>query len=200
MIQVFSQTRRAAATIFVLAFFFAALCPHAPAQQGIVTTNEAPKDTGFRLKGLDGKFYDTSQMRGDVLVVSFGSTWCVPCISELVAIEELKEEYAGKPVKFMWVNIEDPRRTTNNILKYFVKERGLTFPVLRDPGGETLAQYSTATRIPVMVFFDRDGHVSAPVGHGMMQDITIYKQHLRERVNALLAARADAPTALPAAE
>jgi len=100
----------------------------------------------------------------------------------------------------MWVNIEDPRRTTNNILKYFVKERGLTFPVLRDPGGEALSQYSTGTRIPVMVFFDRGGHLSAPVNHGMMQDITIYKQHLRERVNALLAARADAPTASPAAK
>jgi hypothetical protein len=34
----------------------------------------------------------------------------------------------------------------------------------------------------------------------MMQDITTYKQHLRERVNALLAARADAPTASPVAK
>jgi thiol-disulfide isomerase/thioredoxin len=180
---------RRVAVIFVLAPLLAALCSSVSAQQGIVTSSDAPKDAGFRLKGLDGKFYDTSQMRGDVLVVSFGSTWCVPCISEIVAIEELKEEYAHKPVRFMWVNIEDPRRTSNNILKYFVKERGMTIPVLRDPGGETLSQYSTATRIPVMVFFDRDGHVSGPVGHGMMQDITTYKQHLRERVNALLAAR-----------
>jgi thiol-disulfide isomerase/thioredoxin len=191
---------RRVTVIIVLPLLLAALCSRVSAQQGIVTSSDAPKDAGFRLKGLDGKFYDTSEMRGDVLVVSFGSTWCVPCISEIVAIEELKEEYAHKPVRFMWVNIEDPRRTSNNILKYFVKERGMTIPVLRDPGGETLSQYSTATRIPVMVFFDRDGHVSGPVGHGMMQDITIYKQHLRERVNALLAARADAPTASPAAK
>jgi thiol-disulfide isomerase/thioredoxin len=190
---------RIAVAIFVLPLLLAGLCAASSARQS-VSAPELPKDAGFRLKGLDGKFYDTSEMRGDVLVVSFGSTWCVPCISELVAIEELKEEYAGKPVKFMWVNIEDPKRTTNNILKYFVKERGLTFPVLRDPGGETLSQYSTGTRIPVMVFFDRGGHLSAPVNHGMMQDITIYKQHLRERVNALLAARADAPAASPAAK
>ncbi|HST53379.1 MAG TPA: TlpA disulfide reductase family protein [Pyrinomonadaceae bacterium] len=195
-----SSARSRFGFVLALTLLLAAVCLQASAQQVVAPTPDVPKDAGFRLKGLDGKFYDTSQMRGDVLVVSFGSTWCVPCISELVAIEELKEEYAGKPVKFLWVNIEDPRRTTNNILKYFVKERGLTFPVLRDPGGETLNQYSTATRIPVMVFFDRDGHLSAPVGHGMMQDITIYKQHLRERVNALLAARADAPAALPAAK
>ncbi|MCA1633517.1 MAG: redoxin family protein [Acidobacteria bacterium] len=52
----------------------------------------------IKLKGLDGKVYDTASMRGEVLVVSFGATWCTPCTWELVAIEELKEEYAGKPV------------------------------------------------------------------------------------------------------
>src|SRR5687768_7189637 len=97
-------------TIFALALLLAALCAPLMAQQG--GTPGTPADPfagdGFRLKGLDGKFYDTSEMKGDVLVVSFGATWCVPCTWELVAIEELKEEYAGKPVKFLWVSIENP--------------------------------------------------------------------------------------------
>jgi thiol-disulfide isomerase/thioredoxin len=154
---------------------------------------EQASGEGFRLKGLDGKFYDTSQMRGDVVVVSFGATWCVPCTWELVAIEELKVEYAGKPVRFMWVNIEDPKRTTNNILKYYVKDRRLTIPVLRDPGGAVLARYeNTGSRIPVMVMFDTQGRVSAPVHKGMPQDIVLYKQMVRERVDALLGAAAAA--------
>src|SRR5947208_88797 len=130
--------RRITIIIFVLALLLAALGSQASAQQSVAAP-DVPKEAGFRLKGLDGKFYDTSEMRGDVLVVSFGATWCVPCTWELVAIEELKEEYAGKPVKFMWVDIEDTKRTTNNILRYYVKDRRLTIPVLRDPGGEALA-------------------------------------------------------------
>src|SRR3569832_174907 len=86
---------------------------------------------GFRLKGLDGKFYDTAEMKGDVLVVSFGATWCVPCAWEQVAVEELKVEYAGKPVRFLWVSIEDPKRVSNNILRHYVRERRMTVPVLR---------------------------------------------------------------------
>ena len=145
---------------------------------------------GFRLKGLDGKFYDTSEMKGDVLVVSFGATWCVPCTWEQVAVEELKVEYAGKPVRFLWVSIEDPKRVSNNILRHYVKERRMTVPVLRDPGGVALAQYEkTGTRIPIVVFFDTEGRVSGPAHRGMPQDITVYKQLVRERVNALLAAR-----------
>ena len=145
---------------------------------------------GFRLKGLDGKFYDTSEMKGDVLVVSFGATWCVPCTWEQVAVEELKVEYTGKPVRFLWVSIEDTKRVSNNLLRHYVKERRMTVPVLRDPGGVALAQYeTTGTRIPVVVFFDAEGHPSGPAHKGMPQDITVYKQLVRERINALLAAR-----------
>src|SRR4029078_7524460 len=118
--------RRLTALVFALTLACAAAAC-APAQQNGAAAQAGGE--GFRLKGLDGKFYDTSQMRGDVVVVSFGATWCVPCTWELVAIEELKVEYKGKPVRFMWVNIEDPKRTTNNILKFYVKDRRLTIPV-----------------------------------------------------------------------
>ncbi|HYH87013.1 MAG TPA: TlpA disulfide reductase family protein [Pyrinomonadaceae bacterium] len=148
-----------------------------------------PKQIGFRLKGIDGKFYDTSEMRGQVLVVSFGATWCVPCTWEQVAIEELKVEYAGKPVKFLWVSIEDQKRTTNNILRHYVKERRMTVPVLRDPGGEALAQFATGARVPVTSFFGTDGRFDAPAHRGMPSDITVYKQLVRDRVNALLKAQ-----------
>lgn len=143
---------------------------------------------GFKLKGIDGKTYDSEKMRGEVLVVSFGATWCVPCTWELEAIEELKVEYAKKPVKFFWVSVEDPKRTSDNLLRHYAKERRLTVPVLRDPRSETFLRYETTTRLPVLVFFDRGGRFEAPAHRGMTQDITVYKQMVRDRVNALLAA------------
>jgi thiol-disulfide isomerase/thioredoxin len=172
-------------TTFALVLLLAAFGARAQEKGGA-----APAGDGFRLKGLDGKFYDTSEMRGSVLVVSFGATWCVPCAWEQVAVEELKVEYAGKPVRFLWVSIEDPKRISNNILRHYARERKMTVPVLRDPGGVALAQYEkTGTRVPVVVFFDAEGHQSGKAHQGMPQDITAYKQLVRERVNALLAAR-----------
>ena len=172
----------------------------ARAQQG-APAPAPPASDGFRLKGLDGKFYDTTEMRGDVLVVSFGATWCVPCTWELVAVEELKEEYAGKPVKFLWVSIEDTKSVSNNILRHYAKERRLTIPVLRDPGGVALAQYEkTGGRIPVVVFFDTEGALSAPVHKGMSQDIARYKEMVRRRVDALLAVRGAGKGAASAAK
>src|SRR5215213_564582 len=173
-------------TAFALALLLAAV--GARAQDKGVTSPVTNWD-GFRLKGLDGKFYDTSEMKGDVLVVSFGATWCVPCAWEQVAVEELKVEYAGKPVRFLWVSIENPKAVSNNVLRHYVKERRMTVPVLRDPGGVALAQYErTGTRVPLVVFFDAEGRQSGKAHQGMPQDITVYKQLVRERVNALLAA------------
>src|SRR5438270_6731203 len=179
--------------IITLVFVLAVSCQSAAAQQKEAAKEagrDAPREVGFRLKGLDGKFYDTSEMRGQVIVVSFGATWCVPCVWESVAIEELKEEYAGKSVKFLSVNIEDTKRMPNEVLRYYAKERRTTVTVLRDPGGEALARFTGGARIPVLVFFDREGHFDAPAHHGMQQDITLYKQMVRERVNALLSRQA----------
>lgn len=190
--------RRVIKIVFVAALL-TAFGSQASAQQRDAVS--AASESGFKLKGLDGKLYDSSEMRGDVLVVSFGATWCVPCTWELVAIEELKEEYAGKPVRFLWVDIEDMKRTNNAVLRYYVKDRRLTIPVLRDPNGEALARYDadTRARIPVVLFFDGDGRLSTPVHHGMSQDITIYKQMVRDRVNALLDAQLKTAKAAPGA-
>ena len=181
---------------FKLAILFA-LCLALPGAGARAQTDaaapaddETAKSPAVRLKALDGKTYDTASMPGEVVVASFGATWCAPCVWELKAIEELMEEYRAKPVRFLWISIEDEKRASNNILKHYARERRLTLPVLRDPGGVALAQYEKAsTRIPIVVFFDAEGRPVGPAHRGMPQDITVYKQFVRERVNALLTAR-----------
>jgi peroxiredoxin len=170
--------------------FVCCLLASAPAPRALAQQKPEPEPTAagaaFKLKGLDGKTYDSAALRGEVLVVSFGATWCVPCTWELVAIEELKVEYEGKPVRFFWVSIEEKERTSDNLLRHYAKERELTIPVLRDPQAALFSQFSTTTRIPLVVFYDREGRFIAPAHRGMSQDITVYKQMVRTRVNALL--------------
>src|SRR4051812_24394180 len=112
--------RRLTVFIFALVLLLGAVGAQAQEKGASIAVTSGD---GFRLKGLDGKFYDTTEMRGDVLVVSFGATWCVPCAWEQVAVEELKVEYTGKPVRFLWVSIEETKRVSNNILRHYVKER-----------------------------------------------------------------------------
>jgi cytochrome c biogenesis protein CcmG/thiol:disulfide interchange protein DsbE len=142
----------------------------------------------LNLKGLDGQTYNLEAMRGNVLLVSFGATWCQPCVAELRALEELKKEYRTKPVKILWVNIEGTDEISDKGLRDYVKQQKLTFPVLRDTGKLTYAQFSTRVRIPLVVFFDKNGNVARPVQFGMATP-ELYKSHVRERLDKLLAAQ-----------
>lgn len=144
-------------------------------------------DPSFKFQGIDGQNYDVGEMRGNVMLVSFGATWCTPCTAELRALEELKREYAGKPVKFFWVSIEGEDQITNSGLKRYAKERKLTIPLLRDPSKSVYMQFSSRIRLPMILFFDKEGHVDAPAHFGLRSPVELYKADIRMRLNKLLA-------------
>jgi peroxiredoxin len=149
---------------------------------------QAPQsnDYDIRLPGVDGKTYDLTTMRGHVLLVSFGATWCQPCKEELRALEDLKDEYKSKPVKFFWVSVEPEEQVSDGTLKSFARSIKFTFPILRDETRWTYAQFSTRQRIPLVVFFDKQGRFVAPA-HAGMSSPEKYKQMVRGTLDKLLA-------------
>jgi len=140
----------------------------------------------IKLKGVDGKTYDVATMRGEVVLVSFGATWCKPCAWELEALEDLKREYAGRGVKFLWVSIESDDQTSNELLRDYAKSLKMTIPVLRDPEKTAFAQFSERVRLPMVVFFNREGKFVAPKHTGMTSQQEDYKKVIRARLDALL--------------
>src|SRR6266481_4492282 len=159
-----------------------------PASSQTKTTAAAPS---MKLQGLDGRIYDMTELRGNVVLVSFGATWCAPCSTELRALEELLNEYRAKPVKFFWVSVERPEEVTNSSLKRYARERKITFPVLRDTDKMVFLQFSERVRLPMIVMLGKDGKVDAPVQFGMRSPADAYKADIRVRLNKLLASRTD---------
>ena len=145
-----------------------------------------PVDPQMKLQGLDGKVYDLADLRGSVVLVSFGATWCAPCTTELKALQELLTEFRDKPVKFFWVSVERPEEITNAGLKRYAHERRVTFPVLRDTGKMVYLQFADRVRLPMIVLLKKDGRVDAPVQLGMSNPPESYKANLRARINKLL--------------
>ena len=64
-------------------------------------------DPGF--KALDGHTQKLSALRGQVVVVNFWATWCGPCQEELPRLTQLARRYAGKPVRFVLISIDEPK-------------------------------------------------------------------------------------------
>ena len=154
-------------------------------------TKDIPSDPLLKLQGLDGKIYDLGELRGSVVLVSFGATWCAPCSTELRALEELLGEYREQPVKFFWVSIERPEEITNAALRRYAKERKLSFPVLRDTAKMVFLQFSPRVRLPMIVMLGKDGKIDAPVQFGMRAPADAYKADMRARLNKLLTTRVE---------
>ena len=150
-----------------------------------------PADPSMKLQGLDGKINDLAELRGNVVLVSFGATWCAPCTTELRALQELITEYRNQPVKFFWVSIERADEVSNNELRRYAKDRKVTFPVLRDTTQMVFLQFAQRVRLPMIVMLRKDGRLDAPVQFGMRSPAEAYKADIRARLNKLLAPKND---------
>ncbi len=59
----------------------------------------------LKLLDMDGKPYDASKLKGNVLVIDFWATWCKPCINEIPDLNRLQEKYANKGLKVVGVTM-----------------------------------------------------------------------------------------------
>ena len=126
----------AAFLVGVLALGFAYVTLSGRKGYALPTGEPAP---GFRLPTLRGDVVDLQSLRGKVVVVNFWATWCPPCVEEMPSLEKLHRTLGPEGLVVLGVSVDEDEAA----LRAFVTKAGVTFPILRDPGG---AGPSTAYR------------------------------------------------------
>jgi cytochrome c biogenesis protein CcmG, thiol:disulfide interchange protein DsbE len=79
---------------------------------------------GFDLTGFDGQAYSLASYRGQVVVVNFWASWCVPCAQEAAELESTWRHYQGQPVAFIGVDWVDTETEARDYLRRF----DITYP------------------------------------------------------------------------
>jgi peroxiredoxin len=106
----------------------------------------------FTLYDLDGEQVTLSDLRGQVVVVNFWATWCMPCRVEMPEFEIVYNKWKDQGMVILGVNVfEDPSRVSSA-----AEEMGITFPVLLDGDG-LVAQSYELLGYPTTYLIDRDG-------------------------------------------
>jgi peroxiredoxin len=122
----------------------------------------------FELQTLSGQQVQLNSLRGKPVLVNFWATWCAPCIVEMPAIEKYYRKYPGQ-FYVLAVNADEPAGEVES----FLKDKGLTFDILLDPGGKIQSLYRLRG-YPTTYVIDSDGVVRklqiGPLSESQLQE------------------------------
>lgn len=126
---------------------------------GLRSQLEGPLRSGtapdFSFQTFEGESLQLSDHRGQVVLVNFWASWCVPCRDEAPILQAAYEEWAERGLVILglnWVDTEDKARE-------FIAEFGLTYPNGPDVG-QRIARRYRMSGIPETYFIARDGRLA----------------------------------------
>ena len=127
------------------------------AQQGLSTGSAAP---AFSLAGMNGQTYDLGQLRGNVVLVTFWSTRCNICHSEIPQMNRLAARYKNQNVVFLGLTMDNESKVST-----FLKSNTFDFTIVPNSFGAVL-QYADRDRagninmgFPAYFLIDQSGVV-----------------------------------------
>ena len=115
---------------------------------------------------LDGKPFNLADPKGDVVLVVFWATWCLPNAQEMPYLEYIHRTFHGKGFKIVGINLDSPKQagpalqTVMPNIHRFLIDHNVTWPTLvNGPGAQDYADAFSVTEIPASVLIGRDGKV-----------------------------------------
>ncbi|HEY6455815.1 MAG TPA: TlpA disulfide reductase family protein [Steroidobacteraceae bacterium] len=108
----------------------------------------------FSLPSRGGSTIDLAQYKGQVVMINFWASWCVPCRQEMPLLDSIYKKYKPLGFTLIGVNVEPDKQAAEK----FLKQTPVSFPVLFDTKSTVSGLYNVQV-MPTTVFIDRKGNV-----------------------------------------
>lgn len=125
----------------------------------VVAEDQRAPAPAFSGELLDGTPFESSSLAGDVAVINFWGSWCVPCRVETPEFQAVHADVTDRGVQFLGIDVKDQRQ----MAVAFVKQLGVAYPSVFDPRGEVAMAFRgfPANVVPSTILLDRDARVAA---------------------------------------
>lgn len=120
--------------------------------RGQVKSGLAPD---FTLSLFEGRQLTLSELRGQVVVINFWASWCIPCRDEAPVLEQTWRRYRDRGVVFIGVDYLDAEKEA----LAFLEEFDITYPNGPDLGTRIAYDYRI-TGVPETFFIAKDGRIA----------------------------------------
>lgn len=115
----------------------------------------------FRFPDHEGRPRQAAEWDGDVLMVNFWATWCIPCRREIPALIELQARYGMEGLQVVGIALDEQQLVERFLAGLDVE---VNYPVLVSPDMEGVAvarDWGNAFGIlPYTVLVDRNGRIA----------------------------------------
>lgn len=110
----------------------------------------------FSAKDINGKDVRLSQYKGQVVLVNFWATWCVPCRREIPSLMALYRDYKDRGFVVLGVSVDKEVR----LVKPYARSMKMNYPVLIGAGRDQFNEaFGPFVGFPTSVILERDGTV-----------------------------------------
>lgn len=126
------------------------LCALASAALGV----DPPPD--LKIQTLDGSAFSLESLKGQIVVLDFWASWCVPCRTSFSFFDTLQGKYQSQGLRVLGLTLED----NEEAVRAFLDDVPAAFTILRDPSGHAGEAFHVVA-MPTTFLLDPQGRVVA---------------------------------------
>jgi thiol-disulfide isomerase/thioredoxin len=108
------------------------------------------------LRTLESAPFSLESVRGEVVVLDFWASWCVPCRTSAPFFDGLQDRYGKQGVRVLGLTLED----NDDAVRSFLADVPVRFTILRDPSGAAGEAFQVVA-MPTTFLLDPDGRIAA---------------------------------------
>jgi len=112
--------------------------------------------SAVKLQNRNGSPFSLESLKGQVVVLDFWASWCIPCRTSFPFLDSLQEKYAPQGLRVVGLTLEDNEDAINAFLDAVL----VRFPIVRDPTGHAGDVFNVVA-MPTTFLLDREGRVAA---------------------------------------
>jgi thiol-disulfide isomerase/thioredoxin len=146
------QWRYVAVIVAGLAIGAWGLVRFGPVPEGVNVGRMAPDFRALDIARGDSVSFREDYL-GQVTLVNIWATWCIPCRTEMPALEALYQKLKPHGFRIAAVSVDEG---SIEDVRTFARDYGITFDILHDRSG-TIEQTFQTTGVPESFLVDKDG-------------------------------------------
>ncbi len=157
-------------------------CASSPGGTATAPSTDGGRPLDITLPTLEGDDITlTAASDEDIFVLPFFATWCEPCRSQLIELDEVYGELASRGLQVYAINVDGPDSQAK--VPGYVQRSSYAFPTLVDRQTEYYGRYNPKGDCPFYVVLDAHGEVLMSRAGYTKGDVTgSLRAYLEERL------------------